>query len=128
MTDASLTGWGAHLDRMTVHGLWSGPLLHINLLEMKAVILTLQSFPPLVRGHAVAIMSDNTTMIAYINRQGGAVSRSPCKLAMELWEFCLSNEVFPSAAHVPGSENSLADLLSRQQSACHEWELNRTYL
>lgn len=37
-TDASLMGWGAHLDGMTVYGLWTAdvdtPLPHINVLEL----------------------------------------------------------------------------------------------
>ena len=48
-SDASRLGWGVHLDRV-VSGVWSEQekLLHINLLEMKALFLALQSFQELV--------------------------------------------------------------------------------
>lgn len=94
-TDASQTGWGAHLNGMTVHGLWTmdliDPLPHINVLELKTILLALCSFLTIICGHDVSIMSDNTTAILYINCQGGTVSCSLCKFAMELWDFCLVN-------------------------------------
>ena len=42
-TDASIEGWGAHLDEHTARGTWSllGSKLHINYLELKAVFLAL---------------------------------------------------------------------------------------
>ncbi|XP_047657498.1 NACHT, LRR and PYD domains-containing protein 4E-like [Tachysurus fulvidraco] len=45
--DASLSGWGAALDGHPAQGLWVGPYVswHINLLEMRAVFLTLSSTP-----------------------------------------------------------------------------------
>ena len=45
-TDASNEGWGAHLEQTSTKGLWSdrGKKLHINVLELKAVSLALQSF------------------------------------------------------------------------------------
>ena len=45
-TDASNEGWGAHLGDSTARGVWS-PMesrLHINLLELKAVLLALKQF------------------------------------------------------------------------------------
>lgn len=114
---------------MTVHGLWligrTPP--HINFLELKAVLLALQSFQPMLQGSTVTILSDNSTAVAYINKQGGMVSRSLCKLAIHLWDFCLASWIFPMATHVLGVNNSLADTLSRQTSVCHEWELNPKY-
>ena len=45
-TDASKAGWGAHLNDSVAKGLWSQTEkhLHINILELKAVILALQHF------------------------------------------------------------------------------------
>ena len=45
-SDASSSGWGAHLLDQNVSGVWSDQekLLHINLLEMKALFLGLQAF------------------------------------------------------------------------------------
>ena len=57
----------------------AGELLHISLLEMKALFLTLQSFQELV-----AVMCDNSTVVAYVNKQGRTISRSLCLLASQL--------------------------------------------
>ena len=45
-TDASKEGWGAHLNEFTARGDWSLPesKLHINYLELKAVLLALKEF------------------------------------------------------------------------------------
>ena len=45
-TDASNQVWGAHLQNMTVSGYWTDQekLLHIYVLELKAVFLALKSF------------------------------------------------------------------------------------
>ena len=45
-SDASCSGWGAHLLDQHMSGVWSDQekLLHVNLLEMKALFLGLQAF------------------------------------------------------------------------------------
>ena len=48
-TDASIEGWGAHLDEHTARGTWSlpGSKLHLNYPELKAVSLALKEFQDL---------------------------------------------------------------------------------
>ena len=72
-TDASKEGWGAHLDKHTARGSWSLPesKLHINHLELKAVFLALKEFRTLCYNKTVLIATDNTTVVAYINKEGG---------------------------------------------------------
>ena len=72
-TDASNEGWGTHLDDHTARGTWSLPesKLHINHLELKAVFLALKEFRTLVCNKTVLIATDNTTVVAYINKEGG---------------------------------------------------------
>ena len=50
-SDASSSGWGAHLLDQNVSGVWSAQekLLHINLLEMKAMFLAFKPFKKLSR-------------------------------------------------------------------------------
>ena len=66
-------GWGAHLVDHTARGTWSLPesKLHINHLELKAVFLALKEFRTLVCNKTVLIATDNTTVVAYINKEGG---------------------------------------------------------
>ena len=72
-TDASKEGWGTHLDEHTARGTWSLPesKLHINHLELKAVFLAIKEFRTLVCNKTVLIATDNTTVVAYINKEGG---------------------------------------------------------
>ena len=72
-SDASSSGWGAHLLDQNVSGVLSAQekLLHINLLEMKALFLALQAFQEDVAGHHVTAMCDNSTVVAYVNKTGG---------------------------------------------------------
>ena len=74
-SDASSSGWGAHLLDQNVSGVWSAQekLLHINLLEMKALFLGLQAFQEDVAGHHVTAMCDNSTVVAYVNKRGHGV-------------------------------------------------------
>ena len=69
-TDASKEGWGAHLHEHTARGTWSLPesRLHINHLELKAVFLALKKFQTLRFNKTVLIATDNTTVVAYINK------------------------------------------------------------
>ena len=85
-TDASCAGWGAHLLDQRASGKWSDEekMLHINLLEMKAVWLGLQSFQKIVTAHRVTVMCDNSTVVAYVSKQGGTHSRSMCELTSRL--------------------------------------------
>ena len=71
-TDSSNAGWGTHLGQNSTGGLWSlsEKHLHINLLEMKAVLLALQFFKTDCRNNQVLIASDNTSVVVYINKLG----------------------------------------------------------
>ena len=125
-SDASQSGWGATLPPHRVSGTWSleDSLVHINSLELKAVFLALKSLEGLVAGQSLLIRSDNTTVVSYINFQGGTHSPSLCLLAIELWEWCILRGIYLLAAHIPGKDNLVADFLSRGKFLPSEWTLN----
>ncbi|XP_056093378.1 uncharacterized protein LOC130072339 [Rhinichthys klamathensis goyatoka] len=85
-TDASLTGWGATQEGRTVNGLWPNRLrsAHINYLELLTIWKALNHFLPRLQGHHVLVRCDNTTAVAYINRQGGMRSSKLHALAYTL--------------------------------------------
>ena len=62
-TDASKEGWGAHLNELTARGSWSVPesKLHINYLELKAVLLALKEFQDLCTDKIVLVATDNNS-------------------------------------------------------------------
>ena len=126
-SDASSSGWGAHLLDQNVSGVWSAQekLLHINLLEMKALFLALQAFQEDVAGHHVTAMCDNSTVVAFINKQGGTVSWPLCLLTSRLLRWTESFDVHLEARYLPGESNVLADVLSRRgQVVGTEWSLH----
>ena len=128
MTDASHARWGGHLGVQDVSHAWSREeaSLHINLLEMKAVIRTLAHFARQIRGKSVLVMSDNTTVVSYIKRQGGTHSLSLYRLTRELFQWASLHQVTLHVKYIPGRLNARADLLSRKgQIIKAEWSLSR---
>ena len=126
-TDASKEGWGAHLDEHTARGQWSLPesKLHINHLELKAVFLALKEFQTLVFNKTVLVVTDNTTVVAYINKEGGMKSGSLCALLWRIRSWCTRQQVTLRARHIPGRLNVIADKLSRLgQTIQTEWSLH----
>ena len=100
-------------------------MLHINLREMKAMFLALQSFQEEVTGRRVTVMWDNSTVVAYVNKQGGTVSCSLCSFASRLLRWMESLDIHLDARYLPGQSNVLADLLScRDQVRGAEWSLH----
>ena len=73
ITDTSNEGWGAHLEQTSTRGLWSdrGKMLHINVLDLKVVSLALLSFKDQCQNQTVLVATVNSTVVAYINTQGG---------------------------------------------------------
>ena len=82
-TDASLTCWGAHLLNLTAASVLS-----------QEVILALNTFLDQVSMESVILMSDKATIVTYLRKQGGTVSRVMCNLVHEvvLWTKVHSGE------------------------------------
>ena len=123
-SDASNEGWGAHLDQNSKQGLWSDQekWLHINVLELKAVSLALQNFKDQCQKQTVLVATDNSTVVAYINKQGGTHSTEMCALLWKIMTWCHHYHITLKARHIPGCLNVMADLLSRSnQVQTTEW-------
>ena len=69
-------------------------------------------------------MCDNVTAIAYINNMGGIKSETCNNIAYRIWNFCLENKLWISAAHIPGKNNIEADQQSRILPDATEWKLH----
>jgi hypothetical protein len=130
-TDASSEGWGAHLKGIEVSGVWNSEerKLHINILEMKAVKLALERFATTIQSKAVLIATDNTTVLSYLNNQGGTRSWSLMDVTNEVFQVTQSLQVSLRARHIPGRLNVLADRLSRRgQALPTEWSMHPAVL
>ena len=82
-TDASQLGWGAVLDsheeagdEQSTGGRWNveEQREHINVLELKAGWLGIETYCSNIESCHVKISMDNTTSVAYINHFGGCRS------------------------------------------------------
>ena len=94
-------------------------------LEMKALFLAPQSFQELVAGRRVTSICDNSTVVAYVSKQGGKVSCSLCSLASQLLGWTESLNIHLDARYLPGQSSVLADLLCcRDQVIGTEWSLH----
>ena len=123
-TDASNEGWGTHF---TARGIWSPleSLLHINFLELKAVLLAIRQFEHLCKDQIVLVATDNTTVVSYINKHGGMRSGSLCALLWRLLSWCHPRGIILRARHIPGRLNVIADKLSRHNQVIQtEWSLS----
>ncbi|XP_076603674.1 uncharacterized protein LOC143330800 [Chaetodon auriga] len=125
-TDASLRGWGALCEGVAVRGVWTPAQcrLHINRLELLATLLALKHFCPVLTGHHVLIRTDNTTVVSYINKQGGTRSLPLLKLSHSLLLWCSTHFLSLRATHVPGHLNLGLDHLSRGGPLVREWRLH----
>ena len=126
-TDTSKEGWGAHLEQASTKGLWSDREkgLYINVLELKAVSLALQRFKDQCQNQTMLVATDNSTVVAYINKQGGTHSAEMCALLWKIMTWCHHYQIILKARHIPGCLNVMADLLSRSnQVQSTEWSLH----
>ena len=124
-TDSSTWGWGAHLQELTASGIWSQDQsqLHINVLELQTIWLGLKAFSQRMENAKVALMSDNTSAVAYLRNQGGTKSRFSHRHMYVGREE--GNDT--NSRHFPGHLNVLADHLSRRgQILKTEWSQNQT--
>ena len=110
-TDASLQGWGAECQNVTTGGLWSHLEAqdHINYLELLATFFGLKTFAQAKDHLHIRLMIDNTSAIAIINNMGTSHSGRCNTLAKWIWEWCISRQIWISAAHIPGRENFVLD-------------------
>ena len=126
--DASLSGWGcwSTLGKEAFGG-WSSSEseFHINVLECKSVLFGFQCFFRHTFNCSILIRSDSSTVVAYINNQGGS-SPILCDLALELWDFCIKRNISILASHLSGVSNTRADRLSRIQHSDHTYFLTQS--
>lgn len=126
-TDASLDSWGAVWGDSSSGGRWGDheKSLHINVLELRAVWLGLNTFCRPCKGVDIKVESDNTTTVTYINNQGGTRSPECNEQARLIWDWCEARDLWLWATHIPGVLNAEADFESHNFTENTEWALNK---
>ena len=128
-SDASDVGWGAHLGPLVASGLWDleQASLPINARELLAIQHGLLHFQLSLCGMMVAVFCNNVTAVAYLRREGGTRSPLLNTIAQRILRWSESLAIRLAPQFIPGSNNVLADALSRPHQLQHsEWSLNMT--
>ena len=74
----------------------------------------------------VMISTDNTTLVSYINKQGGTHSPNLCVEVWKILQWCLKRHII-RIRHIPGKFNVLADRLPRIDKIVKtEWSLDQS--
>jgi len=124
--DACLSGWDAVWQGRTAQGQWSAQegVHHINVLELRAVLLALKHFLPQLADRHVLVRSDKMSAVAHINHQGGTRSVQLLQLSQNLLSWASPRLTSLRAAFLPGDRSQVADFLSRHKPPPGEWRLH----
>ena len=125
-SDASLSGWGASLNDASAKGPWADQdrLRHINELELMAALFALKSFTGRASQVSVRLMMDNATAVHYVNNSGGSRSQRLCRISQEIVAWCEQRFITINAEYLPGTQNVVADRLSRASQDSSDWKLS----
>jgi ribonuclease HI len=128
-TDSSLEGWGAHESGISIQGRWSLKLRkeHINYLELLAIKHAIFSFAKELRGKTIQVYCDNSTAVAVMQKLGSNRSQRLNQLALEIWDWAISRNLFIVVFHIAGKSNDLADKASRVFLDRNSWQLYKPY-
>ena len=129
LTDASLEGWGAHLNSATASSIWplQWRLFAINCLELEVIRRALIAFQQQVENSHVLVMCDNRMGVSYmyINKQEDTRSKRLFSLAKQILLWCRDHGTRLLCRHIAGQLNVNADQLSRRsQIIATEWSLS----
>ena len=119
-------GGGGTDGKVEIGGRWSceeSPE-HINALELSAAFLTFKSFCKDCIYKHVQFKVDNVTALTYINKMGGTHSKTCNLIAYDMWQWAIAHNIWLSACHVPGIQNTVADRKSRTFNDNIEWALD----
>jgi hypothetical protein len=129
--DTSLYGWGAHVGKgdLFPKGMWTEEesCLSINMFEIKAVVLGVQTFKSTLLGSVRP--SSLTTLLwsrIFVNGERGTHFDTLCRLTWDLFQLCARLDIKLIPRHISGKRKFLADAPSRADHLVQtEWTLHR---
>jgi len=94
-TDVSLTDWvcSCKISRTGGHWDYTESQSNINVLEVKAALLTLQSFAREKASIHVRLMMDNTTAVVCVSKMGTSHLVQCNAVTKEIWQFCIKRNI-----------------------------------
>ncbi|GFO37232.1 reverse transcriptase/ribonuclease h/methyltransferase [Plakobranchus ocellatus] len=124
-SDASLERWNAICDGIRAGGAWTTQEInhyHINEMELLGALFAVKSFTKSCTYIHIRIYLGNTTAIWAL------ASRVHLIIWQQTWQVCIGKHLWQSAAHIPGTLNTIADSESRNINDETEWMLNESLL
>ena len=102
-SDASDQCWGTTVGDQFASGLWlqGEASLSVNHRELLAVQRGLVSFQDLLCRHVVAVFSENTTAVSYLQKQGGTFSPVLNELSQQILRWAERKEIIILPQFVP---------------------------
>ena len=94
---------------------------HINILELLAVKLAIQTFTKYRDVKAIHLQVDNIVALTYLMKMGGTQNLKMVELAKEIWEYLLKWGITITAEYLPSELNLTADWESRNILDSSEW-------
>ena len=128
-TDASKTGWVCTCQGTPTGGSWTTDQAenHINYLEAKAVFLGLRSFSETISGKSISVLIDTEHYCSGMLKPNGNMPLKHYiynRLVIDVREWCIAHNIWLTAHHIPGVNNTVADAESRKTRRETEWSLN----
>lgn len=115
-TDACLEGCGGWFSGAFFHARFpqsiSSKFLHVNALELLTVMVALKIWAKCLTGKRVTILCDNMASVMILNR-GITRDKFQANVLREITFLAATGQFQIRAVHLAGSENRIADLLSR---------------
>ena len=127
-TDSSKVGWGAFWVQggLEYGEVWPLDIqeLHINILELKAILTALKFLNPHVKNRLVHLFIDNTTAIACIRKGGSNASKSCNAVTESIYRLAWKHGITFKLSYCPTKLNVEADRASRAFISSGEWTLS----
>jgi hypothetical protein len=123
-SDSSKTGFGATYGSSWIQGIWPPHWqpLNIAILELFPIYLLLALFSHKLKHSNITFFTDNQAVVHIINKQ-----TSKCHIIMQIIRplvlLLLQHNIHLKAAHIPGINNELCDLISRQRECRQHQQL-----
>ena len=100
---------------------------HINVLELLAIKLAIQTFSKTLKHKAIHLQVDNMVALTYLLKMGGTQNLKLVQLTKEIWDHLLQCGITLTAEYLPSKLNVTADWESRNSSDFSEWKLSPSF-
>ena len=117
--DSCLTGGGGHFGNRIYYTAYPEFILqqalNISELEMLNALIAIKLWAPMLSNHVVRLQCDNSAAVSVLQSGRGRASFL-LSCAREVWAYTAQYKFEIRVEHIPGSQNILADQLSRYHS------------